>query len=217
MTIKTLPQLEIELNLPDYTDDLAKAAEAAQGILIKLNELKKNDALDDYWHDKLYEDNSRVLNFVASLSQSVFNIENKLETIYTRKYISDPIKAKHTWYRHYEQLHQPFTIVKNRCWRIYEMLDSEYFRLFPTMFPPNWDKRLYVDNVQSDDDIDPNEKIYIIDDEYTQDYSICSVIVQPEINTMNKQFNNPYNESYNNSTDQLLADKLSKIIGFVVE
>lgn len=159
---------DVDLNIPCCEEDLLKAKDAIKALQIKFLYIKNDNQMNDYWHDKLYEDNSRILAFVGSLSKRIFNVEDKLEKLYTERYIKTPRLAKHFWYVHYENLHHPFTSIKNKCWRLFDELDKEYRRTNDNQNPPNWDHRLYDTNdtnVQSIIDIDDLD----LDDDYIND------------------------------------------------
>jgi hypothetical protein len=144
MKIETLTKLlPVELNLVDHTEYLLEANETLKLLIIKFEELKESNQLCNFWHDKLYEDNSKILAYVGDLSKQIFNIESQIEEIYTKHYILTPIEAKHYWYYHYRLLHKPYSLIKNRCWKLFDNLDVEYKKCNNNNNPPNWDNRLY--------------------------------------------------------------------------
>jgi hypothetical protein len=85
----------------------------------------------------MFETTVRVLMYVGDLSNSVFGIEDQIQDLYFKQFIHSPELAKMLWQQHYGKLHHPYNILKNRCFRLLEELDAEYFKRHKKR-PPNW-------------------------------------------------------------------------------
>jgi hypothetical protein len=146
------PRLELNLNLPDHTSELAKAESIISDIA---NEVKKTikrpvnknaasyenslleSKLNDKTYIKLYEEIAKMLDYVWQLSTAIFDVEFEIENAYVLKYIHNPKEAKLAWYMHYSELHNPYTLLKNRCFNLFGELDTEYETKFGKL-PPNY-------------------------------------------------------------------------------
>lgn len=129
--------ITIDFNLPNHANELSKAEEVMEKIRKKLENHKTLKTLDDKLHTQLYEEIVRVLDYLGHLSQPAFNIESDLEALYTKQYIHAPELAKRLWLDHYESLHHPYNILKNRCFRMLEELDELYISMYGKN-PKNW-------------------------------------------------------------------------------
>jgi len=66
-----------------------------------------------------------------------FAIEDDIERLYTLHYAKFPELAKKLCNDHYENIHHPYTLLKNRCFRMLEDLDKLYIEIHEK-YPPNW-------------------------------------------------------------------------------
>jgi len=128
--------INTELNLPNHSNELCKAEEVTEKIKRRFDIMQEELSINDKSHENMYEELIRVLDYVGRLSMFVFEIEDLLEELYTRTYLSEPEKAKKSWMRHYEGLHRPYNLLKNRLFRMLDELDSEYIRIHKCD-PPN--------------------------------------------------------------------------------
>jgi hypothetical protein len=129
--------LILDTELPNHTVELAKADEIIKNLKVKLKQLIITKKLDGNTHTLLYEEIIRILDYVGRLSIPLFEIEEKMVEQYILKYPKSPQLAKKLCNDHYEQLHYPYTILKNRCFKLLEDLDNA-FRKHWKKNPPNW-------------------------------------------------------------------------------
>ena len=78
-----------------------------------------------------------MLDYVGRLSMPAFKIEDELEQMYVLQFKHAPQMGKKLWLDHYEDIHHPYTLQKNRCFRLLELLDAAYLEKFGKN-PPNW-------------------------------------------------------------------------------
>jgi hypothetical protein len=128
--------------LPDNSKALEKSSDVIKEIRKKFTAVCDKKAINDDIHISLYEETIRILTFIGVLSNSVFDIEKKIEEIYTKKYISTPSIGKVLWYDEYDKLHHQYNILKNKCFKLLDDLDIEFKRINHT-HPKNWDARMY--------------------------------------------------------------------------
>jgi hypothetical protein len=126
-----------DFQLPNHSNELCKAEEIIEKFKSKLKLLEKNKFVTDQNHITLYEEIVRILDYVGRLSMPAFAIEEELERMYVLQYPKSPELAKKLWSDHYEQIHHPYTLLKNRCFRMLEDLDNLYIKLNKKN-PPNW-------------------------------------------------------------------------------
>ena len=121
------------LELPDHTEHLKKANDEFE----KIKKFYKTNPLNDKNFIYIYEQTAYILCYVGDLSTEVFNVHDYLEEEYLMKYLHSPVLGKELFWKHYEDLHRPYTLIKNRCFRMFEDLDEQYIRMY-NKYPPNW-------------------------------------------------------------------------------
>jgi hypothetical protein len=126
-----------DFNLPNHENELFEAEEVIEKFKEELLIIKEQKSINNELHLRYYEHIIKILDYVGRLSMSVFDIENELEEMYKMKYIKAPELCKKIWLDHYDSLHHPYSILKNRCFRLLDELDAEYFNKF-NKHPPNW-------------------------------------------------------------------------------
>jgi hypothetical protein len=126
-----------DFKLPNYEKELYDA----EAVLVKYKEklllLHNNKNIDDDTHTTMYDSIIMVLNYVGNLSTPSFNIQDDLKDLYILQYPHSPALAKQLFLEHYEQMHRPYNLLKNRCYRLLEELDAEYKKIHKKN-PPNW-------------------------------------------------------------------------------
>ena len=126
-----------DFKLPNHHNELCRADDIIDKLKNKFRKIQNNKTIDDKNHDYLYNEIVRILDYVGRLSMPVFAIEDELERMYILQYTKFPELAKKLWNDHYEKMHHPYTILKNRCFRMLEELDDEYIEVHDKK-PPNW-------------------------------------------------------------------------------
>lgn len=129
--------IDYDFKLPNHDNELMKAEEAIQKLKNKFIDIQKKENINGKQHDDLYNNIIAVLDYVGKLSIPVFHIEDDLEKMYILQYPKQSALAKKLWLDHYDTLHHPYTILKNRCYRLLEELDKEYIKQ-NKKYPPNW-------------------------------------------------------------------------------
>lgn len=137
MSDETTAFLSIEFNLPNYSNELTTATDNIENLKEELSIMQIEKTINDKSHELMFERIIKVLDYVGKLSQPSFDIEDDIERIYTEKYIHSPELAKKLWQDHYELIHHPFDLLKNRCFRLIEELDS-LFHQVNKRHPRNW-------------------------------------------------------------------------------
>ena len=126
-----------DFNLPDHSTQLQKAEEVISKLKDKLKHIETTKSITDELHTKLYEEVVRILDYVGKLSISAFDIEEEIERLYTLQFQNSPQLGKKLCNDHYEKIHHPYTLLKNRCFKMLEDLDEEYKKRWKKN-PPNW-------------------------------------------------------------------------------
>ena len=129
--------LEHDFNLPDYSNELSKADEIIEKLKNRLKIIQNQKRIDDKFHTVTFEEIIRVLDYLGKLSTPAFEIEDELEEMYKMKFLKAPELGKKLWLEHYENIHHPYNLLKNRCYKLLEELDSEYIKQ-NKKYPPNW-------------------------------------------------------------------------------
>jgi hypothetical protein len=135
--LEELTLIEHDFNLPDYSNEISKADEIIEKIKNRLKTIQNQKRIDDKFHTETFEEIVRILDYVGRLSRPAFEIEDSLEALYIKQYLHSPELAKKLWLDHYGKIHHPFNLLKNRCYKLLEELDSEYIKR-NKKYPPNW-------------------------------------------------------------------------------
>ena len=129
--------LTINFKLPNHANELSKADDIIEKLKIKLRKMVTTNTINGEVHTVLFEEIVRVLDYVGRLSIPLFDIEEEFEAMYVLQYAHSPELGKRLFYDHYDKLHHPYTLLKNRCYKLLEELDEFYIDVNKSN-PPNW-------------------------------------------------------------------------------
>lgn len=129
--------IEHNFNLPNHNNQLSVANDVIEKLKIKLAKLETRESINDKEHELLFEEIIKVLDYVGRLSMSAFTISGELEELYTMRYNHSPELARKLWLDHYENIHHPYNLLKNRCFKLIDELDELYLKLNKHN-PKNW-------------------------------------------------------------------------------
>lgn len=124
-------------NLQNNLNELSNAEDIIEKLKKKLLTYQINKNITDKAFVEFYEEIIRILDYVGGLSQPYFDIEKELEEMYVLKYNKFPELSKQLFFEHYEKIHHPYTLLKNRCFKMLDDLDELYITLYKKN-PPNW-------------------------------------------------------------------------------
>lgn len=127
----------IQIDVPDHSKELLKAEDLIAKLKNRLKIMGMQRSIDDKIHTKMFDEIVFILTYVGDLSMSVFDIGDELEEQYVKTYIKTPELCKTLWLKHYDRLHHPYNLLKNRCYKLLEELDAQYHKKFKK-HPPNW-------------------------------------------------------------------------------
>lgn len=132
--------LEIDLVLPDHTSELEETDEYIKNLKLKFTGYRA-DRIDSPMTTKqysiLYEEIVRGLYYLGNLSLPAFATEDIIEKKYFETYKHAPELAKKLWWDHYESVHRPYTLFKNRLFKLIEDLNDLYI-LIHKCPPPDY-------------------------------------------------------------------------------
>jgi len=126
-----------DFKLPDHSAELSKAEDVIVKLRNKFKKIVEIQSINGKIHTELYEEIVRVLDYLGRLSNHAFNIGEELERLYVLQYPKSPQLAKRLWLNHYDSIHHPYSLLKNRCFRMLEELDEEFQKVWKKN-PPNW-------------------------------------------------------------------------------
>ena len=127
-----------DFNLPNHDNELSKAGDIIEKLKLRINKnINKVELITDKQFVGLYEELIMVLDYVGRLSMPVFAVEEQMEEHYKLKYLHSPELGKQLWLDHYENVHYPYTMLKNRCFKLLDEWDRYYKELYEKD-PPNW-------------------------------------------------------------------------------
>lgn len=126
-----------DFKLPDHSNELSKANEIIEKLKNRITNLQTTKIIDDKTHVSLYEETMRVLDCLGRLSMPAFAVEDEMQLMYTLKFKHCPELGKKLWLDHYENVHHPYSLLKNRCFKLLDELDGLYREIYKKD-PPNW-------------------------------------------------------------------------------
>ena len=132
--------LEIDLDLPDHSTELEEVDEYIKNLKLKLAEYKANriqQPMSLKQYTKMYDEIVRGLFYLGNLSLPAFATEDIIEKKYFEIYKHAPELAKKLWWDHYESVHRPYTLFKNRLFKMIEDLNDLYI-LIHKCTPPDY-------------------------------------------------------------------------------
>lgn len=132
------PFIEYDFKLPNHNKELSKADGIIYDLKRYVDKMVKQKTITNERHFNTFEEIIEILDYVGRLSIPAFTIENDLERMYITKYNHAPVLAKKLWYDHYESIHHPYTILKQRCFKMINDIDIAYENKFK-IHPPNWE------------------------------------------------------------------------------
>lgn len=98
--------------------ELVEEREIANAELIKLENKLSSDQKEKV--TKLLSD---ILYKVGDMSIPIFEIRETMEEKYAKKYVKSPALGKKLYLEHYENVHKPFDKLKNRTFKVINILD----------------------------------------------------------------------------------------------
>lgn len=129
--------IEHDFNLPCHNNQLSIANDCIEKLKTKLKTIETRKTINDKEHELLFEEIFKVLDYVGRLSMSAFEISEELEKMYTLRYNHSPELARKLWLDHYEEIHHPYNLLKNRCFKLIDELDEQFIK-FNKRQPKNW-------------------------------------------------------------------------------
>lgn len=95
-----------------------------------------SNCINDENHTELFDKVVNTLRYVGELSMEAFKIENELRDKYTLAFIHDSALGDIVFFKHYNTIHRPYNLLKNRCYKLLDTLDAAYEAKFNKQ-PPN--------------------------------------------------------------------------------
>jgi predicted KAP-like P-loop ATPase len=129
--------IDVNLNLPNYTDNLKEAESMLNAIRKDIIDVYLEDKLSDEIHEKLFDKIVIVLDWVGRMSMPAFNVHDQLEEMYMTIHCKAPKLGRMLFDKHYHNIHRPYSSIKNRCFNTIDELDVLYKEKF-NKNPPNW-------------------------------------------------------------------------------
>jgi len=130
--------IEHDFKLPSHDNELSSAGDVIEKLKESVNQTITNvQIISDKRFVEVYEQIIMVLDYVGRLSMPAFAIEDEMEEMYKMHYLHAPELGKQLWFDHYEKVHHPYNILKNRCFKLLDEWDNYYIELFEKN-PPNW-------------------------------------------------------------------------------
>lgn len=116
---------ELDIVIPDdqrKKELLAKEIEEIYADISFYYDRKKT--ITQKYYNTCRERIEDVLYSVGELSIPYFRINEDLREYYLQKFKYDPDMARDRWLERYDSLHEPYTILKNKCYLLFRKLDK---------------------------------------------------------------------------------------------
>lgn len=127
-----------DFNLPDHTVELLHANEMLEKYKHTYKKYKTSNSINNKQHEELYENIIKVLDYTGRLSMPIFEINDEMEKLYAKRYTHSPELARTLWLEHYDKLHRPYSLIKNRCFTLLDDLDQLFMNFNDDKKPSNW-------------------------------------------------------------------------------
>jgi hypothetical protein len=134
--------LNIDHDVKPNKGELATAGKTIGVINNKITSIKCQHAMSDKEFNNVHDLIMRGLYFVADLSNPAFGVKDLIENEYHKVYKSTPELAKKLWLKHYHEIHQPYNILKNKYYNLFDVLEELYVKL-NNKKPPQLEKISY--------------------------------------------------------------------------
>jgi hypothetical protein len=135
---ETVEFIQHDFNLPNHDNELSEAGDIIEKLKYQINTCIENvEIITDKEFVQTYENVVRALDYVGRLSMTAFSIEDEMEELYKFRYLRSPELGKQLFFDHYENVHRPYNILKNRCFKLLDEWDNYYKALYDKD-PPNW-------------------------------------------------------------------------------
>lgn len=131
-----------DFGLSNHEEELKTADDHLNALKLRFSTIVANDLLTDRLHEEYFEETIKILDYVGRLSIPCFKINYELERMYINRYPHSPALAKKLWLDHYESIHHPYNLIKNRCFRVIHEIDQAYRDKYNRQ-PPNWKDSIY--------------------------------------------------------------------------
>ena len=125
-----------DFKLPNHENELSQAEDVINKLKQKIT-LSEVQKMSNKQFIETFEEVIRALDYVGKLSLPTFGIEDEMEAMYVKQYRHSPALAKKFWLDHYGNVHRPYNILKNRCFKLLDELDALYIKIHDKE-PPNW-------------------------------------------------------------------------------
>lgn len=125
-----------DFKLPNHENELSKVEDVIEKLKQKIT-ISEVTKMTDKQFIETFEEVIRALDYVGKLSLPVFTIEDQMQAMYSKQYVQSPALAKELWLNHYGNVHRPYNILKNRCFKLLDELDDLYVGIHDKK-PPNW-------------------------------------------------------------------------------
>lgn len=116
---------ELDIVIPDderKKELLAKEIEEIYADISFYYDRKKT--ITQKYYNTCRERIEDVLYSVGELSIPYFRINEDLREFYLQKFKYDPDMARDKWLERYDSLHEPYTVLKNKCYLLFRKLDK---------------------------------------------------------------------------------------------
>ena len=135
--------INIDFNLPSNEKKLSEAESMINDIKKEIKTICGSGGISKISpniHENLYDRTILILDWVGRMSMPIFAIRDELEEQYEKLYYKSPKLTQKMFDDHYKKLHQPYNILKNKCFAILDELDNEYEYKFKER-PRNWNPK----------------------------------------------------------------------------
>lgn len=112
-------KIMLKFNIPNHENEL----ETAEILIKKFQDRFNSNNLSDVRKLALLKLTTKVLYAVGEFSEDIFVLRPEMERKYTEMYPQSPALGKKLYLEHYEGLHKPYNKLKNRAFKLIQLLD----------------------------------------------------------------------------------------------
>ena len=114
----------LKFNIPNHEKDLYEVETLLNKTSTNLKVLEaKEIELEDEQKEQLLKLVTNLLYKVGDLSIPIFELREMMENTYFEQYKQSPALGKELYMKHYESIHRPYDKLKNKAFRLIQILD----------------------------------------------------------------------------------------------
>lgn len=115
---------ELDVEIPDDSKELKILREQIDNLYTDVTFYYERGRITQKKYNQLKEKVEDVIYAIADLSIPYFRLGDKLRDYYITKHKKDPKLGRDKYLERYHSLHEPYDLLKNKCYVLFRKLDK---------------------------------------------------------------------------------------------